>query len=49
MLEQLRVAWKQHYILDQELSIDENMVPYKGNATARQYNKSKHHRYVLFY
>mgnify|MGYP001763950065 CR=1 FL=1 len=45
MLDMLRKAFGMWYVLDQELSLDENMIAYKGRAQNIHYNKSKHHRW----
>ena len=45
LLDHLRQQYQEYYILEQELSIDENMIPYKGRAKNIHYNKSKHKRW----
>ena len=45
MLDMLQRAFKKHYILSQEISVDENTIGYKGRARGRTYNKSKHIRW----
>ena len=45
MLDMLRTNYQAYYIPEQELSIDENMIPYKGRARNIHYNPHKHKRW----
>ena len=50
VMEYLQVLCKQHYLLTQELSLDEGIMPYKGRLSIRIYSPQKPDKYgVKFY
>jgi len=47
LIDLLVSKYKSAYILEEDLCIDESIIPFVGRLSFRQYIKNKHHRYGI--
>ncbi|CAK1599162.1 unnamed protein product [Parnassius mnemosyne] len=45
LMNDLNECFRQHYTANEDICIDESMVPFRGRILFRQYNKQKRHKY----
>lgn len=47
LLDMLNANFKYHYTPNQEICVDESLIPFRGRVIFRQYNKNKRHKYGI--
>lgn len=45
LMNDLNISFRQHFTANEDICIDESMVPFRGRIIFRQYNKNKRHKY----